>query len=45
MTSQLPPVPPGPADTTHGDAYDYVDHAARLLSMASRPREVRHVLA
>lgn len=66
MTSQLPPVPPGPADTTHprralarlalssayreaadfaaggvptvsdeyGDAYDYVDHAARLLSMA-----------
>jgi hypothetical protein len=66
MTSQLPAVPPGPADTTHprralarlalssayreaadfaaggvptvsdeyGDAYDYVDHAARLVSMA-----------
>jgi hypothetical protein len=66
MTSQLPAVPPGPADTTHprralarlalssahreaadlaaggvptvsdeyGDAYDYVDHAARLFSMA-----------
>ncbi|MFC4859391.1 hypothetical protein [Actinophytocola glycyrrhizae] len=65
MTAQLPPVPPGPADTTHprralarlalsfayreaaefaaggvptvsdefGDAYDYVDHAARLVSM------------
>jgi hypothetical protein len=66
MTAQLPPIPPGPADTTHprralarlalssayreaadfaaggvptvsdeyGDAYDYVDHAARLLSTA-----------
>jgi hypothetical protein len=66
MTAQLPPVPPGPADTTHprralarlalssayreaadfaaggvptvsdeyGDAYDYVDHARRLASMA-----------
>ncbi|TDV41694.1 hypothetical protein [Actinophytocola oryzae] len=66
MTDQIPPVPPGPADTTHprralarlalssayretadfaaggvptvsdeyGDAYDDVDHAARLLSMA-----------
>jgi hypothetical protein len=66
MTVQLPPIPPGPADTTHprralarlalssayreaadfaaggvptvsdeyGDAYDYVDHAARLISMA-----------
>lgn len=66
MTTQLPPIPPGPADTTHprralarlalssayreaadfaadgvptvsdeyGDAYDYVDHAARLLSIA-----------
>jgi hypothetical protein len=66
MTAQLPPVPPGPADTTHprralarlalsaayreaadfaaggvptvsdeyGDAYDYVDHARRLVSMA-----------
>ena len=66
MTAQLPPIPPGPADTTHprralarlalssayrevaefaaegvptvsdeyGDAYDYVDHAARLVSMA-----------
>ena len=66
MTTQLPPIPPGPADTTHprralarlalssayrdaadfaaggvptvsdeyGDAYNYVDHAARLLSTA-----------
>jgi hypothetical protein len=66
MTSQLPAVPPGPADARHprralarlalssayreaadfaaggvptvsdefGDAYDYVDHAARLLSSA-----------
>jgi hypothetical protein len=66
MTTQLPPIPPGPADTSHprhalarlalssayreaadfaaggvptvsdeyGDAYDYVDHAARLVSMA-----------
>jgi hypothetical protein len=66
VTTQLPAVPPGPADTTHprralarlalssayreaadfaaggvptvsdeyGDAYDYVDHAARLVSMA-----------
>ena len=66
MTTQLPAIPPGPADTTHprralarlalssayreaaefaaggvptvsdecGDAYDYVDHAARLVSMA-----------
>lgn len=66
MTAPLPPVPPGPADTTHprralarlalsaayrdvaefaaggvptvsdayGDAWDYVDHAARLLARA-----------
>lgn len=66
MTAPLPPIPPGPADTTHprralarlalsaayretadfaaggvptvsdsyGDAWDYVDHAARLLAMA-----------
>jgi hypothetical protein len=65
VTTELPPIPPGPADTTHprrtlarlalsyayyeaadfaggvptvsdeyGDPYDYVDHAARLLSIA-----------
>lgn len=66
MTTDLPPIPPGPADITHprralarlalsyayyeaadfaaggvptvsdayGDPYDYVDHAARLLSIA-----------